>query len=53
MCNLTQNYVGKQGENSLILMMSKERSLNDKQSWPFLFKKKFLFASMLFKIIQP
>ena len=49
MCNLTQNYVGKQSENSLILMTSKERFLNDEQSWPFLLKKNFLPSSMLLK----
>ena len=52
MCNLTPNYVGKQDENSLLLMTSKERFLNEKQSWFFLLKKKFLLASMLFKITQ-
>ena len=39
MCNQTQNYVGKQGEKSLILMTSKECFLNDKQSWPFFIEK--------------
>ena len=53
MCNMTQNYVGKQSENCLILMTSKERFCNHKQSWPDLLKKKFLLASMLFKITQP
>ena len=44
--NLTKNYLGKpkngkQEENNLILMMSKERLLNDKQSLPFSFSFKY------------
>ena len=37
MCNLTQKCIFKQGEKQLnfILTTSKERYINDKQSWPF------------------
>ena len=52
MCTLTQYFVGKQDENNLILMMSKECLLNNKQSWPYLLKKEISLASMLIKITQ-
>ena len=53
MCNLTQNYVGKQDETNLMIMTSKEHLLKDKQSSPYLLQKKFLLSSMLFKITRP
>ena len=33
--------------------VKKKHLLNDKQYWPYFFKKKFLLASMFFKITQP
>ena len=44
LCNLTQNYLGKQALNSLILMTSKEHPLNDKKSWHYLNIEKDIFT---------